>query len=245
MELDLLATPRLFTEALAKGAHVIVIDVLRASSTIVQSCESGIERIIPVSEVEDATRLLPTLERSNTLLGGEQDGHRIEGFDLGNSPIEYTRKAVGGKTLIFCTTNGTVAMTKSAAAEDIAVGCFLNLSAVVNRLLESPPERAVVLCAGNKGLLSLEDLVCGGHMVARIQGALGTGVTLNDGALAASALSGCMPDPETVIRTSVHGKRLAELGFEQDIEFCARLDRYEVVPVVVDGRISGTGSRTS
>jgi len=243
MELSLFATPRVFSEAMAKGAHVIVIDVLRASSTIVQATENGVERIIPVAEVEDATRLLPTLKRADTLLGGEQDGHTIDGFDLGNSPIEYTTRVVTGKTLIFCTTNGTVAITKSTAAADIAVGCFLNLTAVVDRLVEAAPDRAVVLCAGNSGTLSLEDFVCGGHMVARIHAAMGSRVTLNDGAAAAFALAGCMPDPETMIRASVHGRKLAELGFEQDLEFCARMDRYAGVPVVVDGRISGDDSK--
>ncbi len=239
MELSLYATPRDFTEALAKGTHVIVIDVLRASSTIVQSCENGVERIIPVADVEDATKLIPTLDRAEALLGGEQDGHTIDGFDLGNSPIEYTRRVVEGKTIIFCTTNGTVAITGSAAAADISVGCFLNLSAVVARLVKAAPERAVILCSGNSGVLSLEDFVCGGHMAARIHAELGTRVTMNDGAEAARVLAGCMPDPETVLRSSVHGRRLAELGFERDLEFCARMDRYSGVPVVVDGRISG------
>jgi len=239
MKLNLYAAPRDFTEALAKGAHVIVIDVLRASSTIVQSCENGVERIIPVADVEDATKLIPTLDRSESLLGGEQDGHTIDGFDLGNSPIEYTRRVVEGKTIIFCTTNGTVAITRSAPAADIAIGCFLNLSAVVDRLLEAAPERAAILCSGNSGVLSLEDFVCGGHMAARIQARLGTAAALNDGAEAARVIAGCMPDPETVIRSSLHGRRLTELGFEQDLEFCARMDRYSGVPVVVDGRISG------
>lgn len=244
MELNLYATPRIFSEALAKGAHVVVIDVLRASSTIVQSCENGVERIIPVAEVEEATKLLPTLERSESLLGGEQDGHSIDGFDLGNSPLEYTSETVGGKTLIFCTTNGTVAITRSAAAADIAVGCFLNLSAVVDHLVEARPDRVAILCAGNAGVLSLEDTVCGGHMVSRLEGALGSSVVTNDGAYAARALAGSMPDPETMIRSSVHGRRLADLGFEEDLTFCARIDRYEGVPLVVDGRISGCGPDT-
>ncbi len=241
MDLNLYAAPRDFTEALAKGAHVIVIDVLRASSTIVQCCENGVERIIPVADVEDATKLIPTLDRAESLLGGEQDGHTIDGFNLGNSPIEYTRRVVEGKTIIFCTTNGTVAITKSAAAADIAVGCFLNLSAVVARLIEAAPRRAAILCAGNSGVLSLEDFICGGHMAARIQAELGTRVTMNDGAAAAQALADSMPDPEAVIRSSVHGRRLAELGFEQDLEFCSRIDKYSSVPVVIDGRISGHG----
>jgi 2-phosphosulfolactate phosphatase len=91
-------------------------------------------------------------------------------------------------------------------------------------------------------VMAIEDFVCGGHMVARLQSALGTAVTVNDGAYAARVLSGSMPDPEQVVRSSSHGRRLAELGFEQDLRFCARIDKYATVPVVLDGRISGHDS---
>jgi len=229
-----------FSEAHAKGAHVVVIDVLRASSTIVHACENGVERIIPVAEVEDATRLLSTLERKKTLLCGEREGLRIEGFDLGNSPLEYASKAVKGKTLILSTSNGTVAMTASAAAKEIMVGCFLNLGHVVSHILSARPKRLALLCAGNLGQFALEDFVCGGHFVKRLEDSSRARITMNDGAVAARTLAAAMPDVGEVVRNSSHGQRLAELGFEADLEFCSRIDKYGTVPIVLDGRITGS-----
>jgi 2-phosphosulfolactate phosphatase len=239
MDVNLYTKAKEFSEAQAKGTHVVMIDVLRASSTIVQACANGIERIIPVCQVEDATKLAPTLEKRKTLLGGEREGRMIEGFDLGNSPLEYASKAVKGKTLIFSTTNGTVAIAQSAAAKEIVVGCFLNLSAVITHLLSLRPKKIAFLCAGNQGQLSLEDFVCGGLMVRKLARSYRGKLVLNDGAVAATALADTMTDIGEVVRSSTHGRRLAELGFQSDLEFCSRIDKYATVPVVIDGRISG------
>lgn len=241
MHLSLYTKANEFSEAHAKGTHVVVVDVLRASSTIVHACENGVERIIPVAQVEDATKLVPTLERKKTLLGGEREGKMIEGFDLGNSPLEYASKIVRGKTLILSTTNGTVAITQSAPAQEILIGCFLNLSAVVTRISSARPDRVAVLCAGNLGQLALEDFVCGGLIVERLAQSYRGELILNDGAVAARELARTMTDIGEVVRNSTHGRRLAELGFEKDLEFCSRIDKYGAVPVVVDGRIPGHG----
>lgn len=238
MELALYTHPSDFSEALAKGKHVVVVDVLRASSTIVHACENGVERIIPVAEVEDATRLLPTLDRKATLLGGEREGIKIEGFDLGNSPLDYAGKAVKGKTLVFSTSNGTGAITCSAPAKEILIGCFLNLGAVVTHLLSARAKKVAILCAGDLGQLALEDFVCGGCIVGRLVKSSRAKIELNDGAVAASALASTLADIGEVVANSTHGRRLAELGFESDLEFCSRIDKYATVPIVVDGRIS-------
>jgi 2-phosphosulfolactate phosphatase len=238
MELSLYTHPSDFSESQAKGETVIVVDVLRASSTIVHACENGIERIIPVASVEDATKLLPTHDRKNTLHGGERDGMPIDGFDLGNSPAEYTSKVVKGKTLIFSTSNGTVAITKSASAKEILLGCFLNLSAVATRVISSRARNVAVLCAGDLGRLSLEDFVCGGFLVDRIVNGTRATAVLNDGAVAARTLANALGDVGEVLRSSSHGLHLAELGFDDDLEFCSRIDKYGTVPIVTDGRIS-------
>ncbi|MFH1502508.1 MAG: 2-phosphosulfolactate phosphatase [Candidatus Eisenbacteria bacterium] len=240
MELDLYTRAGELPEGRTKGRHVVVIDVLRASSTIVHACENGVERIIPVASVEDATKLKPTLEKKNALLGGERDGISIDGFDLGNSPLEYVSKVVKGKTLVLSTSNGTVAITQSAAAKEILVGCFLNLSAVVSHLLSSRPKKVTLLCAGNQGQLSLEDLVCGGLMVAKITKTFRGKLVLNDGAVAGRELAHTMSDIGEVVRNSIHGRRLSGLGFDADLEFCSRIDKYGSVPVVVEGRIAGS-----
>lgn len=238
MELSLYTHPDDLSDAEAKGKTVVVVDVLRASSTIVQACENGVARIIPVATVEEAAKLLSTLERKRTLLGGEREGLPIDGFDLGNSPLEYTKQVVKGKTLIFTTSNGTAAITKSASAREIVLGCFLNLSAVVTHVISSRAKKVAVLCAGNLGRLSLEDFVCGGHVVDRIVDGTRASTVLNDGAVAARALANALGDVGEAVRNSSHGLRLAELGFEDDLEFCSKVDNYVTVPIVEDGRIS-------
>ena len=238
MELSLFAHPSDFSETDAKGKTVIVVDVLRASSTIVHACENGVERIIPVASVEDATKLVATLDRKKTLLGGEREGIPIDGFDLGNSPLEYTSAVVKGKTLIFSTSNGTVAIARSSSAKEIVLGCFLNLTAAVTYIISTRTKKVAVLCAGNLGRLSLEDFVCGGYLVDRIVNGTRADVVLNDGAVAARALANALGDVGQAVRSSTHGRRLAELGYESDLEFCSKIDRYGMVPIVVDGRIS-------
>jgi len=243
MELSLYTHPDDLSDAEAKGKTVVVVDVLRASSTIVQACENGVARIIPVATVEEAAKLLSTLERKRTLLGGEREGLPIDGFDLGNSPLEYTKQVVKGKTLIFSTSNGTAAITKSASAMEIVLGCFLNLSAVVTHVISSRAKKVAVLCAGDLGRLSLEDFVCGGHVVDRIVDGTRASTVLNDGAVAARALANALGDVGEAVRNSSHGLRLAELGFEDDLEFCSRVDNYATVPIVEDGRISPQNRR--
>jgi 2-phosphosulfolactate phosphatase len=243
MELSLYTHPGNFSEAAAKDKLVVVVDVLRASSTIVQACENGVERIIPVASVEDATKLLPTLDRKMTLLGGEREGVKIDGFDLGNSPLEYVNKVVSGKTLIFSTSNGTVAIAMCGAAKEIVLGCFLNLSAVVTHVISSRARKVAVLCGGNLGQLSLEDFVCGGLIVDGVARGTRARTTLSDGAVAARTLAATLADVGEVVRSSSHGMRLAELGFEDDLEFCSRIDKYATVPLVEDGRISPKNSR--
>lgn len=238
MELSLYTRPSDFSESESKGKCVVVIDVLRASSTIVHACENGVERIIPVATVEDATRLVSTLDRKKTILGGEREGIKIDGFDLGNSPLDYTRKVVKGKTLIFSTSNGTIAITRSAPAKEVVLGCFLNLAAVASHVISCRVKKVALVCAGDLGQLSLEDFVCGGHLVDRIVTGTRAKTTLNDGAVAARALAHAMGNVEEVVRNSSHGVHLAELGFEDDLEFCSQVDRYGTAPVVVDGRIS-------
>jgi len=239
MELCLYTRTDEIAEAHVKGTLVVMVDVLRASSTILQAWENGVERVIPVADVEDATRLLQTLERKKSLLGGEREGKKIEGFDLGNSPLEYASRTVRKKTLILSTTNGTSAIALSSSAKEIAVGCFLNLTAVVKHIIASRLKRVVILCAGNSGQLALEDFVCGGLIVARLGEMSRARLSLNDGAVAARATAMSLNDIGDVVRSSAHGLRLAELGFEQDLEFCAHIDKYNSVPLVLEGRIAG------
>jgi 2-phosphosulfolactate phosphatase len=237
MELSLCTTPGELPPGGLAGVHVVVVDVLRASSTMVHACANGVERMIPVATVDEARDRAGEMDRAATLLGGERGGVRVEGFDLGNSPLEYTRDVVQGKRVVFTTSNGTLAISHSAGAERIVVGCFLNLDAVAGKLVEWRAAKVLVLCAGHLGALSEEDYVCGGTLVGRLAAHDPDDVFLDGGAAAARALAGTVGDVRQVVESTTHGQRLAELGFAADLEFCSRTDTHDVVPVVVDGAV--------
>jgi 2-phosphosulfolactate phosphatase len=223
-------------ESHVEGKLIAVIDVLRVSTTIAYAHASGCERIVPVESVEMASKLAASLDKTVTLLGGEREGRRIDGFDLGNSPLEYTRDVVGGKNIILSTTNGTKAITKAREADDIVVACFVNMSAVLEHIGRAGGKPVGILCAGKQGRFALEDAVCAGMMIDRLAGMGET--ELDDAGVAARLLYLQHKDSiRALVRDCEHGKYLASLGFEKDLEACAAVDSLNTLPVVREGRI--------
>src|SRR3989339_400165 len=142
------------------GATVVVIDVLRASTTIIHALNAGAAEIIPCGEVEQARALAADFPREEVVLGGERGGLPIDGFDLGNSPSEYTPDRVAGRTIVFTTTNGTRAMMRCRKAGRVLIGAFVNASAVAEQLVGC--ERISLLCAGTEGEYSRDDILMAG-----------------------------------------------------------------------------------
>ena len=235
MKLEVFLSLSEFQEGDAKGKRAVVIDVLRACTTIVYAFKNGAERVIPVGSVEDATKLLPTLDRRATLLGGESEGKKIDGFDLGNSPLEYKRQKVKGKTILMATTNGTGAMVRSRGAKELLAGCFVNFDVVSDRLTSGRLD-VVIVCAGKKGRFALEDAACAGMFVQRML-EKNAGLELNEGAQAALLLAEKYPDVPELLEASSHGKYLVSIGFEKDQKICSKLNSAAILPLVEDGRI--------
>jgi 2-phosphosulfolactate phosphatase len=156
--------PDLVAEEELAGATVVVIDVLRATTTILYALAAGARQVVPCLEIEAARQIRDRLPRGEVLLGGERGGVKIEGFDLGNSPEEYTPEIVGGRTIAFTTTNGTRAMLRCTRARRVLVGGFVNLSAVQQAI--EPEEHVAILCAGTDGRITAEDALAAGLLVA-------------------------------------------------------------------------------
>lgn len=169
-KLDVFATSRVLADEEVRDKVVVVIDVLRASSSIHTALENGAGGVVPVSEKDDPSRFLKNMDSASTLLCGEKDGKKIAGFHLGNSPFEYSREVVEGKTLLFKTTNGTAAISGSTHAAKLYIGSFLALGAVSKAIVDSGAHEAVLVCAGWKGRVSLEDLLCAGGIAHAIYG---------------------------------------------------------------------------
>jgi 2-phosphosulfolactate phosphatase len=203
----------------------VVIDVIRATSTICQALAAGYERVFCVAEVEPARALRDALGEG--VLGGERNAVRIPGFDLGNSPREYVNPVAS--TLILSTTNGTRAVVAAAErCERVFIASLLNLSAVVAAIRESG-EDAVVVCAGVQGTMNLDDTFVAGRIVELL------GWDRTDAAEAAARLVGTWGDAEEAFRASKSGRNLLENApdLEDDLPFCARESVLDVAPRLV------------
>jgi 2-phosphosulfolactate phosphatase len=240
--LNVYSLPNFVHPAEMAGATAVVIDVLRATTTIVHALAAGAEEVLPCLEVSEARSLAKEFSAEDILLGGERQGMPIEGFDLGNSPDEYMSKQVAGKKVIFTTTNGTRAMIHAQRADEILLAAFVNASAVARRLYDR--EHVNILCAGTNGKIGHDDVLLAGMLVERLQreGGMvyqqnGQAITARETWLHAFALPlalGAEPlNPDQLadeLRKSLGGRHLMELGLEDDILAAARIDRFDIVP---------------
>ncbi|SRR5690606_9632810 len=229
MKINVILSPLNVDELFFTGKTTIVIDVLRASSVIITALENGAKEIVPVATVEFAVKVSGGMFGGQTLIGGERNTKKIEGFALGNSPLEYTREVVNGKTIIHYTTNGTRAIVKAKFSENLFVASFQNLSAIVSHMI-SLNKDFEILCSGRGNMFSIEDTICAGRIVSEILKQKET-VNLTDSAKASAALSKSYGKSILkILKESEHGKILLENGFESDIKFCSRLNSTGVIP---------------
>lgn len=235
--MDVYSTAWSFQEDDARGKTVVIIDVLRASSTIVTALANGAKGVIPAEDMGKAGRIAQNLDPSTYLLCGERDGKKIGGYALGNSPFEYAREVVEGKSVILATTNGTVAISRSLDADDILIGSFLNATAVAEAVKAAGPDQVMVVCAGWKSRLSMEDLLCAGFIIDKVYGGEPPAETPDGARIAHGLFTKFKRGLKAVIARSNHAKRLRELGYEKDIPYCCRIDVYDSVPRLNDGYI--------
>ena len=218
--------PSLFAPEQLRGSTAVVIDVLRATTVITQALASGAKAVVPCLEVEEARQLAAQFPAGEAVLGGERGGVLIEGFDLGNSPCEYSRERVAGRTVVFTTTNGTKAMHACRNAERVLLAAFVNLEAVC-RSLESA-DRIDIVCAGTGGAVTREDILAAGAIIDR----LGEQIVLdNDSArIARDAWQAATGELEQELRESTGGRNLQRLGLASDIADVAAIDSLPLVP---------------
>ncbi|MDQ3607006.1 MAG: 2-phosphosulfolactate phosphatase [Gemmatimonadota bacterium] len=237
MRFDVVLTPGELSQTEVSGRAAVVIDVLRASSSIVEALAAGAKAIYPVGSIEEALRLANTFGRDDVLLSGERKCLPIEGFDLGNSPREFTAERVAGKTLVMTTTNGTHAMSLTSGAERVFIGSLLNLEAIVEELVRTETD-PVLVCSGRERRLALEDVVCAGAMAARLLERRPGAWQLNDGALAALALTEKFGTGEDLFARTAAGQAISGAGLGEDLAFCAQTDRHAILPVLQNRNIT-------
>jgi 2-phosphosulfolactate phosphatase len=218
--------------SLLAGATVVVVDVVRATTTITEALANGARGIYPTASTEEAVKLAASLGRDDTLLCGERKGAKVEGFDLGNSPREFTRATVEGKRLVMSTTNGTRAFVAGAEADRILACAFTNLGAVARAV--AGVERLVVLCAGRESRFSLDDALCAGWLVERVRAGAAAPPSLNDAARAALTLASVLKPDRGLLAETTGGQTLLAIGLGDDLDLCAEMDRHDIVPELRD-----------
>lgn len=245
MNIDVFFSPLEVDEALVEGRVAVVIDVIRATSCVVEAMANGARGIFPTLLPENAIKLASDLGREDTLLCGERKGLKIDGFDLGNSPAEFTPEVVGGKQLVMSTTNGTRALLAVEGAAKVLAASFMNLSSVARALNEA--EELVVLCAGREDRFSRDDALCAGVLIQKVlagrkaEPLLDVEPVLNDGARVALDLAEKYTPDEAFLRTTLAGKALEGIGLDGDLALCASVDRHDVVPEMKERRIGLVG----
>lgn len=223
--LDVCFTPELIHLYELKGRIVVVVDILRATSSMVTGLAHGLEKIIPVSTLKECA----AFAQQGYLTAAERDGKKAEDFDLGNSPFSYMTDLVKGRTLAMTTTNGTHAIRLSEAADKVVVGAFLNVSSVAAYLQEKQKD-VLVVCAGWKGKFNLEDTLFAGALAHKLAGLF---ASENDATLAAWHLyETAKNDLAGFLNKASHVQRLQNLDIYKDITYCLQHDVYEVVPVL-------------
>lgn len=244
MRLDVYLAPSELTPTALDGRVVAVIDVLRATTTIAAALAAGARTVIPFVETEDAVRTAKLYERGEVTLAGERHMRAIPGFDLGNSPLEYTEQSVGKQTVLLTTTNGTRALLASDDAKAVYAASYVNFTVTLARLqlaLDAGQATAIV-CASREGLPALEDSACAGRFVQQLRAA-NTALHVNDAAQMCELLHEKYEDDLTrLFMDAEHGRALHAAGFEDDLQACASLDLY---PVLAEYRERAIVARSS
>jgi 2-phosphosulfolactate phosphatase len=241
MTIEVVFTPAGLAKDEIAGKTAFVIDVLRATTCVCAALHHGARGVIPVTSIEEATRMAQTLGPADVLLAGERHGLPIPGFALGNSPLEMTDEAVRGKILVMTTTNGTTAMLACAGAGQVYLAAAANLTVAAGRAREALEAGGgiVIVCAGRGGGFGLDDAYAAGRLVAAALDGRRLRAGLGDAARASLDLVRRYRDRwRRPLSLSAAGRHLAELGMTGDVIEAAQQDRYPVLPQLHDRRIS-------
>jgi 2-phosphosulfolactate phosphatase len=221
--LDICLSPAQLSLFNLNSKIVVIIDVLRATSTINTALDNGVKEVIPVSTVEEGLEY----KAKGYIVGAERNGKKYEGFDYGNSPFEYMSEEVKGKSVVLTTSNGTRALKMSQGADEIITASFLNINAVI-KYLKNQPNDILLFCSGWKDRFSLEDTMCAGAIA---DGLKNDTVTHADSTFAAIHLFKSFEgDLLGAIKQSNHYHRLAKNGVTKDIEYCVSKDKTTTIP---------------
>lgn len=232
-KVEICFSPELIQLHSLQGKIVVVVDIFRATSTMISALANGISEIKTFADLEECR----SMKSQGYLIAGERNGITAPGFELGNSPVAYLNEAYSGKKLAMTTTNGTLAISKSSEADEIVIGAFPNFSATI-QYLQGKEQDVLIHCAGWKGMFNLEDSLYAGALVKSLES---SHEPSEDGALAMKALFEKEGhDLKGFLSKASHAKRLQNHNIESDIDFCLTLDLFSIIGKVENGVLTSS-----
>ncbi len=230
-QIETVYSPSLIEHYSLRGKTVVVVDILRATTSMCVAFAHGISHIVPLVSIYETILYKP----QNYITAGERNGQKVDGFEKGNSPFDFMDADIKGKPLAITTTNGTQAIHASTLADNIYIGAFVNLQAVVDKLV-SDNQDTIILCAGWKNKFNLEDTLFAGALAELLYNG---GFEMNDDAsiAAVTLYQSAKNDLPASIKQSAHAQRFERMGIEKDIDFCMQMNIYDFVPRYVEGKI--------
>ncbi len=244
MDIDVVLTPA-DIERISKTSEftgmAVVFDVLRATSTMITALNNGVKSIIPVATIKEALELKKNF--TDVLLGGERNGVRISAeisggvdFDFGNSPREFVKEKVAGKTIVVTTTNGTIAVKTAMKFDYAVISSFLNLSATAGYIVQNRPKKLTIICSGTRNEASLEDIIAAGALMSKLNDVC---PNFSDSAMVARDFYLFNKNNlSNTVRCSANAKRLlSNTELADDVGFCLQLDLFNFVGVIMNGKI--------
>lgn len=233
MRIDIIDTAENVAFDKIKGKTVIIIDVLRATSVMITALANGVKGIYPYRDIESV------LENSkldiNPLLCGERKGLKIDGFHCGNSPLEYKRELIEDRNMYMTTSNGTRAIESCIGAERVYIAAFLNIEGVVKQIIKDEKD-VVIICSGTDNNFSLDDALCAGEIVKRVEKV--KKVELSDMAIALRKIAESSKEVCDTLKGTKHYEYLKKLGFIEDLKYCLSTDKYDILPIYRNGKIT-------
>ena len=237
MNIRLLLTSAPLDKTEVEERTVVVIDVLRATTSICAALQAGAKGVIPTAGPGEAGEMRAKLGGDAVVLAGERNGVKIENFQLGNSPSEFTPDTVDNKYVVMTTTNGTLALSRANKGRKVVTAGLVNMSKVAEAV-SAEDRDLLVVCSGREGHFSIEDTICGGMLIHRLASLRKGELELNDAASLALLL---YRTNQSSIRQAIaqgeHARFLASIGFERDVDIATEVDSMPVLPVLKDGRL--------
>jgi 2-phosphosulfolactate phosphatase len=236
MKIDIIISADDIIESKIQNRIVVVIDMFRATSVIVTALSNGCKDVIPYLTIEEMLEHIKTFNREEYVLGGERNAVKIDGFDLSNSPLEYTEEVIKNKHILITTTNGTRTLSKSISAKRILIGAMINAKAVAKELIKIN-EDLVIINAGTNGNFSMDDYICSGYIINEML-KYNENFELTDIAKTSNIIYEANQDILSYVKEATHYLVMKSLGLDDDIEYCTKKSIVEVVPEYKDNKIT-------